>query len=110
MERVAWSLSRYESQPQTTDSQGVDLLSRAADLLALGQASLRWELDKKTGVFDDARRAAGAGGRKAAPNRPDSPRAQGGSWPSPSSTWKPKNGTKHGGALTRRYSCRSTRD
>ena len=33
MERVAWSLSRYESQPQTTDSQGVDLLSRAADLL-----------------------------------------------------------------------------
>ena len=57
MKRVAWSLSRYESQPQTTDTQGVDLLSRAADLLALGQASLRWELKKGTGVFDDARQA-----------------------------------------------------
>ena len=51
MERVAWSLSRYESQPQSPDVHGVDLLVRAADLLALGQASLRLGTPEGDGGF-----------------------------------------------------------
>ena len=76
MERVAWSMRRYESQPQRPAKEGVDLLVRAADLLALGKASLQWERTKGTGAFDDARRALRTGSRKNTADRPVSARTQ----------------------------------